>query len=121
MNGETWIICGGRAFRDYHGLCRCMSDLVARAGCPARVVHGDARGADKMAGEWGRSMSITVVPVRAEWAKEGQAAGVLRNQRMLDLYQPALVVAFPGGVGTRDMVRRAQRAGVKVAEVSSPY
>ena len=30
-----------------------------------------------------------------------------------------LVVAFPGGPGTADMVRRARAAGIKVLEVDS--
>jgi hypothetical protein len=38
----------------------------------------------------------------------------MRNQAMLDYGKPDLVVAFPGGKGTADMVRRARVAGVKV-------
>lgn len=36
---------------------------------------------------------------------------------MLDLAKPDVVVAFKGGRGTADMVRRAREAGVKVIEV----
>jgi UDP-N-acetylmuramoylalanine-D-glutamate ligase len=36
---------------------------------------------------------------------------------MLDVGKPDLVVAFPGGRGTADMVRRAKEAGVEVIEV----
>ena len=42
----------------------------------------------------------------------------LRNQRMLDEGKPDLVVAFPGGGGTKDMVRRAVKAGVPIHEVN---
>ncbi|KWT72357.1 hypothetical protein APY04_0151 [Hyphomicrobium sulfonivorans] len=38
---------------------------------------------------------------------------------MLDAGRPDLVVAFVGGRGTADMVRRARAAGVKVREVSA--
>ena len=48
----------------------------------------------------------------------GKRAGPLRNQRMLDEGKPDLVVAFPGGGGTKDMVRRAVKAGVSVHEVN---
>jgi len=37
---------------------------------------------------------------------------------MLDEGKPDLVVAFPGGGGTKDMVRRAVKAGVSVHEVN---
>ena len=40
------------------------------------------------------------------------------NQRMLDEGKPDLVVAFPGAGGTKDMVRRAVKAGVPVHEVN---
>jgi hypothetical protein len=93
---ETWLICGGRAFADADGLARIMAAVIAaKGGRPARLVHGAAPGADALA-----------------------AACVVRNQRMLDAAKPTLVIAFPGGAGTRDMIRRAKSAGVEVLEVS---
>lgn len=38
---------------------------------------------------------------------------------MLDEGKPDLVVVFPGGTGTADMVRRAKKAGVEVIEVGA--
>jgi len=55
---------------------------------------------------------------RGEWDKIGKKAGPLRNQRMLDEGKPDLVVAFSGSGGTKDMVRRAVKAGVSVHEVN---
>jgi hypothetical protein len=55
---------------------------------------------------------------QGEWDELGKKAGPLRNQRMLDEGKPDLVVAFPGGGGTKDMVRRAVKAGVSVHEVN---
>jgi hypothetical protein len=49
---------------------------------------------------------------------QNSQAGPLRNQRMLDEGKPDLVVAFPGGGGTKDLVRRAVKAGVSVHEVN---
>jgi hypothetical protein len=48
----------------------------------------------------------------------GKTAGPLRNQRMLDEGKPDLVVAFPGGGGTKDIVRRAVKAGLALHEVN---
>ena len=36
---------------------------------------------------------------------------------MLDEAQPHIVIAFPGGRGTADMVRKAEVAGVPVVRV----
>ena len=38
---------------------------------------------------------------------------------MLDHGKPDIVVAFPGGRGTADMVKRAEDAGVRVIRVPS--
>ena len=40
------------------------------------------------------------------------------GRSVLDEGKPDLVVAFPGGKGTADMVRRGRQAGVEVIEVT---
>ena len=42
--------------------------------------------------------------------------GSARNQYMIATGAPDLVVAFPGGLGTADMVERAKAAGIEVIE-----
>ena len=84
------------------------------------IIDGDARGADRLAGRWAQDNEIKreSYPVTPkDWATLGKAAGNLRNQRMLDEGKPTLVVAFPGGSGTADMVKRAKDAGIPVYEV----
>lgn len=78
------------------------------------VIHGDAPGADQAAGNWGLSVGVEVIPFPAHWTEEGRSAGPRRNQRMLDEGAPDLIVAFPGGAGTEDMVSRGIKAGVAV-------
>jgi hypothetical protein len=55
----------------------------------------------------------------ADWTRHGKAAGPKRNQLMLDKEKPDLVIAFPGGKGTADMVARAKAQGFKVMEVEN--
>ena len=81
------------------------------------VIHGGSSGADALAGRWAHLASIPYTVYPANWERHGKAAGPLRNQRMLDEGKPDLVIAFPGGRGTADMVRRAKEAGVEVREV----
>lgn len=78
------------------------------------IIHGAARGADSEAGHWARRQMIAEEPYRADWRRDGKAAGPIRNQQMIDEGKPDLVIAFPGGRGTADMVRRAEKAGIKV-------
>jgi YspA, cpYpsA-related SLOG family len=81
------------------------------------LVAGGARGADTLADEWAKAQGIACQIFMADWEGLGRKAGPIRNQRMLDEGKPDLVIAFPGGRGTADMVRRAREAGVETIEV----
>jgi len=82
------------------------------------VIQGGAKGADRMAREWCcRQPEIQMINEPADWKMHGRAAGPIRNKRMLDEYEPDMVLAFPGGAGTANMVKQARAAGVKVIEV----
>lgn len=117
---ETWIICGGRDFTDAETFERAMEDIIGvRGGLPGKLVHGASRGADALADEWARQFALAVSPEPADWSSLGARAGPIRNQRMIDNHSPAFVVAFPGGHGTADMVRRARKAGIVVCEVKA--
>ncbi len=117
INHQTWIICGGRDFRDAEMFDSAMGDLIRLKGMPECIVNGGALGADLMAKGWAERHAIEVRSVAADWGLHGRAAGPIRNQTMLDRYKPDFVVAFPGGRGTADMVRRSREAGVDVAEI----
>jgi hypothetical protein len=77
------------------------------------IIEGGAQGADRFAREWAEAHAVKVETYYADW-RVGPKAGPIRNQRMLDDGRPDVVVAFAGGRGTADMVRRAMRAGVQV-------
>ena len=119
INHKTWIICGGRDFVDAEMFNSAMGDLVRLRGMPECIVNGGARGADLMARNWAERHASEVRSVAADWGLHGRKAGPLRNQTMLDKYKPDLVVAFPGGKGTADMMHRSREAGVDVAEIKA--
>lgn len=106
------LVCGGRDWRGRAAVVRMLTQLkpdsVLQGGCPT--------GADKYAREWARDTETVCETFAANWNEEGPAAGPIRNQRMIDFGKPELVLAFPGGRGTADMVRRARAAGIKVIE-----
>lgn len=110
------LVCGGRNFNDretvFHEL-----HLLAAANGWLTIIQGGATGADNLAAEWASLCHHGVVCFHPNWNRDGKAAGPRRNQRMIDEGRPDLVVAFPGGRGTADMVRRARAAGIKVVEV----
>ena len=108
------LVCGGRNFRDFDLLSRTLVQVS-----PSVIIDGGARGADWMASSWALENRVRSITYRADWNAHGKAAGPIRNQRMLDEGRPDLVLAFPGGRGTDDIVRRANAAGIKVARISA--
>ena len=108
------LVCGGRGFTQMRWLTRVLDDLDPK---PTLIIQGGGFGADACASEWAYKRDVLERQFPADWKKLGRAAGPIRNQQMLDEGRPDLVVAFPGGDGTADMVRRAKAAGVRVIEV----
>ena len=39
VNGQVWLICGGRDFKDSDMFNNAMSDLVHSLGMPKRIIH----------------------------------------------------------------------------------
>lgn len=107
------IVCGGREYRDSGHVWNVLGEIDETDGIAA-IAHGGAPGADSEAGEWAKQNRKPVTVYRADWKRWGKAAGPTRNQKMLDEFKPDAVVAFPGGRGTADMVRRAEIEGVRV-------
>lgn len=101
------LVFGGRDFTDAAIVDQALSMLPV--GC---IIHGGARGADTLAGEWGKRKGLPVLRVDAPWDVYGNRAGPIRNQWMLDWCSPTYAVGFPGGSGTRDMAHRCTVAGL---------
>lgn len=88
------------------------------------VIEGECVGADLLGKEVALSWCISVEGYPAKWDEYGKAAGVIRNQQMLDEGKPDVVWAFHDDLknskGTKDMVKRALKARLPVYLVSRP-
>ena len=100
----TVLVCGGRTYSDRSHLSTILSLIHERKGIRL-IVHGGARGADSLGGEWADQYGVPCHVYSADWGTYGKAAGLIRNRQMVDSERVDLVVAFPGGRGTGDMVR----------------
>ncbi len=86
------------------------------------IIHGDARGADRMGAEIARNefhiSESHILAFPADWNQYGRSAGPIRNQQMLTEGKPTLVLAFHDNIhnskGTKDMIIRALEADVTV-------
>ena len=107
------LVCGDRDWTDFGAI----KGRIALIG-PGLIIEGGARGADRLAGMAAEALGVPVHIFVADWHRHGKAAGVLRNQEMLDKGKPDLVLAFHDNIeaskGTKDMVSRAKKAGLPV-------
>jgi hypothetical protein len=139
------LVCGSRNWTDQNMVFAVLDGLYAEATVGYLVtdlggftlMQGCARGADEIAAWWADNSPMHSHNERpddppfehlqfpADWNRHGRAAGLIRNQQMLDEGKPNLVVAFKDDFdwtlrrgGTEDMVRRAKAAGIPTYVVS---
>lgn len=115
------LVTGGR---DYADRDRVAVELSAAK--PDAVLHGDAKGADRLAGEWAHWNDCAEIKMPANWDAYGKGAGPRRNHQMVSVANTfrlggwdVVVLAFPGGRGTEDCVTKARFRGLDVREVSA--
>ena len=79
------------------------------------IVHGGARGVDESFALACDALDVADEPHPADWATHGRRAGPTRNQEMADA-GAAMCLAFHRDLmaskGTKDIVRRAIKAGI---------
>lgn len=83
---------------------------------PGIVIHGNClTGADAIADEVASFWGWTIERHPASWNKYGNAAGLIRNQQMIDKGAD-ICLAFVrfNSRGTIDCIRRAEAAGIQV-------
>ncbi len=110
------IVTGGREYIPTSAQLHLLKMLASEMGV-TELVHGAARGVDMAVDAmFSKSLphvKITSFPYKAE---HGRAGGPIRNSQMAAYAKdkPSACVAFPGGRGTDDMVKKAKAAGIFV-------
>lgn len=117
------LVTGGRDFQPYSTVMTTLDYVHCKVGI-TEIIHGGAGtrdwhtqiaqlGADLLAGRWAEERGIKETCMPADWETHGRAAGPIRNSAMIDL-NPDLVVAFSGGKGTSDLLRKARARKIKI-------
>jgi hypothetical protein len=122
------LVYGGRTYDNKTRLFAEL-DAIHRVTPVTVVIHGDARGADRLGKFWAQQNGIKDEPYPADWddlqaenvkairREDGSfynsAAGATRNALMMRKGKPDIAVEFAGGKGTANM-RGLVKAEMKV-------
>lgn len=123
------LICGSRDWDDPSIIWLVLDGCLADLHEEATVVHGGARGADRVAGEWAEERSVPYIVFPADWDTHGKGAGYVRNRQMASYLtqdeESAMCFAFKNNFnwdlnkgGTENMVKLCREAGVPTYVVS---
>lgn len=110
------IVAGGRDFNDYTLLSSTLNDLAhgQYKDREVSIVSGMARGADRLAYEFAKTVHVECYEFHADWDKYGKAAGFRRNADMAQ-FADALVAFWDGeSRGTKHMIDTMGRMGKPV-------
>lgn len=103
-------ICGGRYYKDRRAVEAALSSMLLPGDV---IVQGGAFGADSIAKSVAEDLGFDVITAHANWNKYGRSAGLRRNAVMANL-KPDLLIAFPGGPGTKAMTWLAEKKGIPI-------
>jgi hypothetical protein len=112
---ERLLVTGGQDYADAERMAIYLDALHGSREI-ALLIHGASRGADELADAWAKSRGVPVQSCPADWDAHGRSAGPIRDTIMLVDHCPTLMLAFPGGRGTANMVKKAREYGVPVIE-----
>lgn len=107
------LVCGSRDWTDRDAIAEALRRLPA--GAETQLLHGAAKGADRIVAQLSHLYGFDVQAFPADWAQHGKRAGILRNLQMLDT-RPDLVIAFQRNAsrGTQHTINEARRRGIPV-------
>lgn len=110
-------VTGGREYDNEQRVREILSKME-----PGILRHGDARGADRLCGAVAAELGwvVEAYPVlQKEYDKHRRGAPLVRNSRMAAIQPPPdVVIAFTGGSGTADMVKKCLKKGFRVVQVA---
>jgi len=110
------IVTGGRNYQNYQVVEDILWMIDPHDPLLLVIIQGGQTGADSLAKTWAEENAFQYETFKADWDKHGKAAGPIRNQEMIDVGAD-LVIAFPGGKGTADCMRRAKEAKIPILQV----
>ena len=110
------LVGGGRHFEDTEKVHRELVRLHWQKPISV-LIHGSVTGVGIAAEAWARSSGTPVVRYPPNWKLYGKKAEGLRDAFMIEDSRPDLVLAFPGGRHTADLIQKAIDAKIAVLAI----
>jgi hypothetical protein len=126
-------VTGGRKYRNRAFVYATLDQIDREEGIDC-LIEGEAPGLDKLARQWAESRGVPFHPFKADWdnidhpqaivkrTSTGKlydaGAGRRRNRKMLFVGRPHVMLGFPGGAGTYDMMVQTVEAGITLRKMS---
>ena len=107
------LVCGGRDYDDGAKVSEVLDGLLIQHEIEL-LIHGGASGADSLAAQWAERRGVQQVVFGS-----ASVPAPTRTRIMLDTLLRSgegLIVAFPGGLGTAELVDRARARGITVID-----
>lgn len=105
------IIAGGREIHDY----QLVLDAIKEANLNiTTVVSGGAKGVDALGEQYADEMNLSLKIFRADWEKNGRAAGPIRNRKMAENAEALIAIWDGKSRGTKNMIETATKLGLVV-------
>jgi len=113
------IVCGSRGWTDREKIADRLFDLPVTS----TLVHGDAKGADRIAHQEGQKLGLLVEPhpyrLFISPSVSAKRAPLIRNEYMASLGADLCIAFWDGrSRGTADMVDRAEAHGIQLELVT---
>lgn len=109
------LVCGGRDYSDNEKVFNTLFKIHFDRKIDL-VIQGGATGADNFAKQWANHIGIHNAEIKAIWGFHGRSAGPKRNYAM-SLLNIDLLVAFPGGNGTKNMIKICEENNVEIIRI----
>ena len=109
------MVTGSRTWDDFAFIWSELNALYFSIGPRMILMHGHCgKGADEAADQWGLRGRVPTIRWPANWARDGRAAGVMRNMAMVDSgIGYCLAFLRDASRGTSQCVAYARSKGVR--------
>ncbi|CAB4162888.1 Mycobacteriophage D29, Gp61 [uncultured Caudovirales phage] len=100
------VIAGSRTIKDSAAVAKAIERSKFEI---TEVVCGMATGVDKIGQQWGIMHGIPVKEFPADWDKYGNSAGPIRNRKMAEYADAAIIIWDGSSPGSRNMIKEIKK------------